>query len=175
MFSVYKTIFSIINDDKLNDICYATNLTKIKKNWEKLLYFFMLTLVQRIKRIGEEYMMSNNKKNTIYGVDITKKVTPIMVRDAIIQCFFEAHDNILELAKDFFGDPDKEKFEHMKKTHVKELVENIYLKIGEDFNNPTKENLLKVIDQLKKIAKIYRNNGIINTHVNEIMQLINKI
>jgi hypothetical protein len=135
----------------------------------------MLTFIQRIKVIGEEYMMSNNKKTIIYGVDITKKVTPVMVRDAIIQCFFEAHDNILELAKDFFGDPDKEKFEHMKKTHVKELVENIYLKIGEDFNKPTKENLIKVINHLKKIAEVYRDNDIINTHVDELMQLINKI
>ena len=29
--------------------------------------------------------------------------------------------------------------------------------------------------EIKKIAKVYRNKDIINTHVNEIMQLINKI
>jgi hypothetical protein len=120
-------------------------------------------------------MVSNNKKTIIYGIDITKKVTPVMVRDAIIQCFFEAHDNILELAKDFFGDPDKVKFEEMKKIHVKELVENIYLKIGEDFNKPTKESLLKLLNHLEKIAKIYRDNNIINTHIDEIMQLIKKL
>jgi len=55
-------------------------------------------------------MISNNKKTIIYAVGITKKVTPVMVRDAIIQCFFEAHDDILELAKDFFWRPTQRKF-----------------------------------------------------------------
>jgi len=120
-------------------------------------------------------MRSVKKKTMIYGVDITKKVTPVMVRDAIIQCFYEAHGNILDLAKDFFGDPNKEKFEKMKKSHVKELIENIFEKIGENFDNPTKESLIKVVDHLKKIARIYRKPDIIIKHVSEIKQLINKI
>jgi hypothetical protein len=135
----------------------------------------MFTYIIGFRKIGEETMMMKNKKTMIYGIDMSKKVTPIMVRDAIIQCFFEAHDNILELAKDFFGNPDEECFEKMKKSHVKELIENIFDKIGRDFDNPTKDSLIQVIEQLKKIAKVYRNNDVINTHVNEIMQLINKI
>jgi hypothetical protein len=127
-------------------------------------------------KIGEETMMSkNNKKTIIYGVDISKKVTPVMVRDAIIQCFFEAHDSILDLAKDYFGDPDKDCFDKMKKSHVKEMIENIFEKIDEDFNNPTKKGLLQVIEHLKKIANIYRDQDVIEKHVQEIMQLINKI
>lgn len=43
--------------------------------------------------------------NIIYGVDATKNVTHIMVRDAIIQCFYEAHCNVLELARGTFGHP----------------------------------------------------------------------
>ncbi len=39
-------------------------------------------------------MVSKND-NIIYGVDVTKNVTPVMVRDAIIQCFYEAHCNVL--------------------------------------------------------------------------------
>jgi hypothetical protein len=119
--------------------------------------------------------MMSNKKTIIYGVDISKKITPVMVRDAIIQCFFEAHDNILELAKDFFGEPDEECFEKMKKSHVKELIENIFEKIEKDFNNPTKDSLIEVVEHLEKIAKVYRNQDIIDTHVKEIMQLINRI
>ena len=102
-------------------------------------------------------MVSKKKKTIIYGVDITKRVTPIMVRDAMIQCFYEAHSNILELAKDFFGDPNRKKFEKMKKLHVKELIENIFDKIGENFNNPTKESLIQVVDYLKKMQKFTEN------------------
>ncbi len=34
--------------------------------------------------------------NIIYGVDISKEVTPVMVRDAIIDCFTKAHSDVLE-------------------------------------------------------------------------------
>jgi hypothetical protein len=120
-------------------------------------------------------MMSEKRKTIIYGVDINKKITPVMVRDAIIQCFYEAHGDILELAKDFFGDPNQHKFEEMKKSHVKELIENIFDKIGENFKEPTKEGLIQVVEHLKKIAKIYRKPDIIKKHAGEIMQLIDKI
>jgi len=40
MFSVYKTIFSIIKDLKLNDIRYATSLTKNKKKLGKIIKIF---------------------------------------------------------------------------------------------------------------------------------------
>jgi hypothetical protein len=118
----------------------------------------------------------NSKNNNIvYGVDISKKVTPVLVRDAIIQCFFEAHCNVLELARETFGHPPEEIFEDMKKFHVKELVQDIFIKINGDFNNPTKENLILVLKNLKTFASIYRRPKIINKHVNEIMVLINKL
>lgn len=113
--------------------------------------------------------------NIIYRVDITKNVTPIMVRDAIILCFYKAHCNVLELARETFGHPPENKFEEMKKSHVKELVEDIFIKIGGDFNKPTKDNLLKVLENLKGFASIYRKPKIIKKHVNEIMVLINKL
>ena len=113
--------------------------------------------------------------NIIYGVDVTKNVTPIMVRDAIIQCFYEAHCYVLELARGTFGHPPEKKFEQMKKSHVKELVQDIFHRIEGDFNKPTKDNLLKVLDNLKKFASIYRKPDVIKKHVSEIMMLINKL
>lgn len=124
--------------------------------------------------MGERKKIAKNR-NIIYGVDITKDVTPKMVRDAIIQCFFEAHCNVLELARETFGHPPEEIFEEMKKSHVKELVQDIFIKIGGDFNKPTKENLLKVLENLKGFASIYRKPNVIKKHVNEIMLLINKL
>ena len=122
----------------------------------------------------EGIKFSINKK-IIYGVDITKKVTPVLVRDAIIQCFYEAHCNVLELARETFGHPTEKKFEKMKKSHVKELVQDIFVKINGDFRNPTKENLLLVLKNLESFAKIYRMPKIIKKHANEIMNLINKL
>ncbi|KYK23878.1 hypothetical protein AYK24_06995 [Thermoplasmatales archaeon SG8-52-4] len=119
--------------------------------------------------------MVKKNHNIIYGIDINQKVTPVMVRDAIIQCFYEAHCNVLELAKESFGKPSKKRFEEMKKIHVKDLIYDIFIKIEGDYNNPTKEDLLKVIENLKKFASFYRKPDIINKHVKEISQLINKI
>ena len=119
--------------------------------------------------------MVEKSKNIIYGVDITKKVTPVMVRDAIVQCFYEAHCNVLELARDTFGKPSKKRFEEMKKIHVKDLIYDIFIKIEGDYDKPTKDDLLKVVENLKKFASFYRKPEIINKHVNEIMQLINRI
>lgn len=119
--------------------------------------------------------MVSKDGNIVYGVDVDKKVTTVMVRDAIIQCFYEAHRNVLELAKETFGQPPKKRFEEMKKTHVKDLVYDIFIKIGGDYNKPSKDDLLKVIENLKKFAKFYRKPEIINKHVSEIMILINKL
>lgn len=119
--------------------------------------------------------MVQKSQNIIYGVDINKKVTPVIVRDAIIQCFYEAHCNVLELAKDTFGKPSKKRFEDMKKTHVKELIYDIFIKIEGDYDKPTKDDLIKVVENLKKFASFYRKPEIINKHVSEIMQLINRI
>lgn len=124
--------------------------------------------------LGERIIMEKNS-NIIYGVDVTKDVTPIMVRDAMIQCFYKAHCNVLELARETFGHPPENKFEEMKKSHVKELVEDIYHRIGGDFNNPTKENLIMVLEKLKEFASIYRRPNIVKKHVAEILILINKL
>lgn len=124
--------------------------------------------------MGEKDLM-NSKDNIIYGVDINKKVTPIMVRDAMIRCYYEAHCEILELARDSFYNPPKRKFEEMKKSHVKDLIENLICDVGGDFDNPSKECLYQVLNRLKKIASTYRTPKIINKHVNEVSQLIDKL
>ena len=119
--------------------------------------------------------MVDPKDNIIYGVDINKKVTPVMVRDAIIQCYYEAHCNVLELAKDAFYEPPKDKFEEMKKSHIKELIENFICDAGGDVDNPSKNCLIKVLNRLEKIASTYRETKVIKKHVSEINQLIDKL
>ena len=54
----------------------------------------------------------------IYGVDISKKVAPIMARDAIIRCFIAAHKEVLDNMKDYSSFKSKEEFEMIKKLNV---------------------------------------------------------
>ena len=116
-----------------------------------------------------------NENNMIYGVDISKNFTPAMVRDAIIQCFYEAHSNVLDLAKEYFDLSSDEDFEVMKKEQVSDLVETIFKTSGGDFDNPDKTALTNVVNTLRKIAELYREPDVINHNVNQIMKLINKL
>jgi len=124
--------------------------------------------------MGEKIKDTQNN-NIIYGVDVSKNVTPIMVRDAIIQCFYEAHRNVLELTKDIFGNPPEKKFEEMKKSHVQDLIYDIFEWTGGEFNNPTKKSLFKVLEVLRRFASVYRRQEIIKMHFTEILLLIERL
>ena len=116
-----------------------------------------------------------NENNMIYGVDISKNVTPVMVRDAIIQCFYEAHNDVLDLAREYFECPSEEDFETLKKEQVSDLVETIFKTSGGDFDNPNKTDLTNIVNNLKKIAELYREPDVINYNVNQIMKLVNRL
>jgi len=108
----------------------------------------------------------------IYNVDISKDVTPIMVRDAITECFTQAQQELIESMQIITGF----KYEAAKKINVDLLIQNAFDEVGEDFNNPTKESLIKVVMKLKEIAAdAFRDPEIIEKHAGEIMQLINKL
>jgi len=111
-------------------------------------------------------------ESIIYNVDISKDVTPIMVRDAIIKCFTQAQQEVTESMKVISGLESEE----AKKISVDSLIENAFEEAGGDFNNPTKESLIKVIMKLKEFAAdAFRDAEIIEKHTGEIMQLINKL
>ena len=112
-----------------------------------------------------------NKK--VYGVDTTKPVTPIMVRDAIILCFRKAHDCILEQLYKHID--DRPKIEESKKTEVRLLLEFFFDKVGGDFDNPTKGDLIKIVNELKKYGLKFRKPKVVNKHVDEINLLISRI
>ncbi len=90
-------------------------------------------------------------ENIIYNVDISKEVNPIMVRDAIIECFTQTQQEVIESMKVISGLKSKE----AKKINVDLLIENAFDEVGGDFNNPTKESLIKVIMKLKKFCSRY--------------------
>ena len=113
--------------------------------------------------------------NIIYGVDITKKFTPVMVRDAIIDCFTKAHSDVLDEMKDYTDFDSEEKIENMKRETVKILVESKFKEVGGDFNKPTRTTLMQVIMKLAEYASEFRDPSVIDKHFDEIMQLINKL
>lgn len=113
--------------------------------------------------------------NIIYGVDITKKVTPIMVRDAIIDCFYKAHEGELEQMKKLLEFESEEKFSEFKQEGIESTIRTKFDEVGGDFDNPTKEVLIRVVMGLKDLAKLFRDQKVIEKHAGEIMQLINKL
>ena len=114
-------------------------------------------------------------ENEIYGIDLSKEVTSLMVRDAIIKCFIEAHSETLEEMKKDFEFESKKEFEQMKQLNVESSVKLQFEKIGADFNNPSKGDLVKVLEGLAKFATNFRGPEAIKKHYDEIKQLINKL
>ena len=115
------------------------------------------------------------EKKIIYGVDISKKVTPVMVRDAIIRCFLAAHKEVLEMMKEYYAFGSQKEFKEMKKLEVELLIKKYFAETGGNFDNPTKEEIIKVLDKLAEYAKNFRSPEVIKKHYGEIMRLVNKL
>jgi len=111
----------------------------------------------------------------IYGVDISKKITPLLVRDAIIICFTQAHKEVLEDIKEIENFKSNKDFEDLKLLNIKLIITKIFNDLHEDFNNPTKDSLIKVIEELREYACNFRNQEIVDKHTQEIMLLVNKL
>lgn len=102
----------------------------------------------------------------IYGVDIGQNVSPAQVRDALVECFNQAHCEMVEL-----GEND----EVVNKEYCKSVVKNAFSEVGGDFENPTKEKLIAVMGHLAKFSETFRKPEIIQKHSEEIMSLVNKL
>ena len=99
----------------------------------------------------------------IYGVDTTKNVTPLMVRDAIITCFCAAH-----AAQTGFDNNDT----GATKKYCQQIVQNAFSETQGDFNQPTKASLLASLPWLANFSKAFRDQSVIQKHMNEIQILI---
>jgi hypothetical protein len=102
----------------------------------------------------------------IYGIDPEGKVTPLMVRDAILECFFQAH-----CADSGVGAGE----EDVGKSYCSKIVRTAFEKIGGDFSNPTKEDIIKVMGGLREFARNFRDSKLVEENYAKIMQLVNKI
>ena len=113
--------------------------------------------------------------NIIYGIDLSKPVTPVMVRDAIIDCFIQAHKEVLEEMREYHEFKTEEDFEEMKRIDIKLLTKSKFEEAGADFDHPTKEDIVRVMDKLAKFAANFRKPEIVEKHYGEIAQLVEKL
>ena len=103
-------------------------------------------------------------EETVYGVDISKPITPIMVRDALTQCFIAAHTESLEID----GQTD------VSESMITLNIQDAFAKTGGDYENPTKESLLDAMMHLKEFSKKFRSPEIIANHFQAMQELVNK-
>lgn len=108
----------------------------------------------------------------IYGVDTTKPVSAHDVRDAIVSCFVAAHAEALDDLKNYAAEMKPEEFERMKVINVQQMVRGFFKDVGGDFEEPTKESIMNVIEKLKGFAANFRNPEIISKHYSEIIELV---
>jgi len=113
--------------------------------------------------------------NLIYGVDPSKPVTPAMVRDAIVDCFVEAHKETLEEMKSYHDFKSEEEFEEMKMINIKMLIKSKFEEVGASFDSPTKESIIGVMDKLADLSINFRNQEVVKKHYGEIMVLVNNL
>jgi len=102
----------------------------------------------------------------IYGIDPNKKLTPLMIRDVIIECFYQAHSVDAGLAQDD---------EEVNKSYCREIVKKTFENANADFDKPSKQDILGVLNNLAEFAKSFRDPEIIKKHYEQIMQLVNKL
>lgn len=110
----------------------------------------------------------------IYGIDTEKPITPIDVRGAIVECFFQAHKGELKDMSNYGKFSEKE-FDKIRRLYIEELIKKYFKEVGGDYNKPTKEIILKVLGKLKEFAVNFRSQEVIKKHAIEIMQLVNKL
>lgn len=102
---------------------------------------------------------------TIYGVDTEKEITPEMVRDAIVECFYEMH---------CAGEPPKPEDEKTNKDYCRTTIQSAFSESGGDFDKPTKESVGKAVEQLKSFCKTFKIEDA-EERAAKILELANKI
>ena len=104
-----------------------------------------------------------------------QEITPIYVRDAIINCFYEAHNDVLNEMFEVSNFSSDNESKMTKYNHIRIMIKTLFDRVHGDFDNPSKESLIKVIDQCAQYAQNYRDDETIKKNYNKIMEMINKL
>jgi hypothetical protein len=93
------------------------------------------------------------------------KTTTQDVREAMVNCFYEAH----------CADTEINENEKISRQYCLSLVKKFFIDNGVDYDNPTKGGILKVVEALAEFSKNFRSQDIIEKHKKEIFSLLSKI
>ena len=111
----------------------------------------------------------------IYGLDPNGCITSIDVRDAIIRCFFQAHNQELEKIFKDLNFQDNQQSQEFKKQHIELLIRTFFNEVNADFDHPTKQSLIDVVNKCKQFAQSFRDQTIIEENAALIQTLIDNI
>ncbi len=106
----------------------------------------------------------------IYSIDTTKEITPEMVKGALVSCFYDAHCNQTEIS-----DLTEKVDETSNRLYCTQIISQAFEETNGDFDNPTKESILKTLPWLANFSKNFRDQETIQKHMQEIQKLINLI
>lgn len=101
----------------------------------------------------------------LYGIDSEKPVSALMVRDALTECFFQAHCEDAHMGENV----------KIEKLYCQTVVQKFFDDVGGSYEQPTKEVLQKVMAKLAEYAMHFRNPSVITAHQEEIALLLAKI
>lgn len=93
------------------------------------------------------------------------KVTLVDVRDAIIDCLYEAHCAEIGLGED----------ELLENRYCFKVVKRTFAEQGVDFDNPTREGIIKVLGALGDFSKTFRSPDIIEEHQSKILTMLDRV
>lgn len=113
--------------------------------------------------------------NIVYGIDTSKQVNIKDIRDAIVECFTQAHGEPLSDLKNYSNNLSQIEFEEVKRINVRQMVRNFFEETGGDYDNPTKDSILKVLEEIKEFSVNFRDKETIDKHFKEILALLEKI
>jgi len=105
-----------------------------------------------------------DKQTNIYGVDLEKDITPMMARDALVECFFQAHCADAGLGTD-----------NSAKGYCQDIVKKSFVDSQGNFEEPTKQSIINAMEKLKEFSVNFRDPSIIQKHVGEMMKIVDKL
>ena len=111
----------------------------------------------------------------VYGVDVESDFSCIDARDAIVRCFVEAHDAVLQETMFSESTIDPEKIEQIKHLDVKLLISQMFAKICGDFEHPDKATLMQLVEKLGQFSLSFRSTEAIEQHAAEIKLLLDRL
>jgi hypothetical protein len=100
-------------------------------------------------------------------------LTPAFVRDQMIECFFASQKEILEMAaRSVRHAADEAEI----RRSVCQIIKMAFAEAGGDYEAPTKEVLMKVMDILKRKSRATGKEAeVIQHHAGEMMDLVGKL